>query len=290
MMRGFKYKQLRNKGIFAFIFGLIVAVTVLLIKPPLYYQIRSYLVMYPFSKYEEKNSLLEKQGITMKIPGGLSTEERDWYPFVMIFHDDIGFTQYMGRDLSLTILYNFGAFPWDSVSSDFFRAASPYYNSFYGGYLVKEKVQDKKYGFAENGNLNIKEIFSVPEYDYKFLVMESLGCPIDQLSMEMISYDIKENVQYAGYGDWIQIDSLLLVNRPDHAVKEDQRAYIQYGHPPNPNGEDFGLMTTYGRIYIRYAEAFQSTVFLYVLSPDIQTVEKCDAEILSKTTLLKSGE
>lgn len=264
----------------------LIAISVLFLKVPLYYQARSYLVMSVYSKYEERSGLPAKLKFNVDIPGGSSTEEKDWYPFMMVFNDDQGFSNAMGRDLSLTIFYNFGAFSWNTSSSYLFQEDSPYFSSFYGAYFIKENAASNKYAFLANGELVMDEVFAVPEYDYKHLVLESLGCPADKLAMEILSYNITKNVQYAGYDDWTQVDSLLLVNSPVHKYKMDRRAYIQYGNPlKQADAQEFGLMTTNGRMYIRYFPEYECTAFLYIMSPNILTVEKCDKEILSKTII-----
>jgi hypothetical protein len=278
-----------SKGWKTFI-GLIIitalVITVVLLKGPFYYQARSYLVMYAFSKYEEQKSLLQKNNISLDIPGGISTPEKDWYPFVMVFNADQSFSRYTGRDLALTILYNFGAFDWDMSSSNYFQEKSPYYNSFYGGYLVKDNSGSGKYGFTPEGKLDVSEAMAVPEYDFKYLVLESLGCPREKLTMSVIKYDLEENVTYAGYPGWTKIDAHLLVNNPSHQFRGNKRAYIQYGYPLKQAGRgDFELMNTRGRIYARYFEEFNTTVFLYILTPSEDTLEKCDQEILSKTVI-----
>jgi hypothetical protein len=279
------------KARIALILIIVLTFTVLFLKVPLYYQARSYVVMYAFSKYEEKKSLLETQNISIKIPGGSSTKEKDWYPFVMVFNDHQGFSRYMNRELSLTVLYNFGSFSWNKSSSSYFQEESPYYNSFYGGYLVKDNSGDQIYGFNAEGEPEVKEIIAVPEYDYKHLVLESLGCPKDKLTMEILSYNIEEDVQYAGLSDWSRIDALLLVNSPDHKLREDRRAYIQFGNPlKREDKEDFKLMTTNGRVYLRYFPEFESTIFLYILAPQLLTLEKCDEEILGKTVIAKKSK
>ncbi len=275
--------------------GLVVIVmlslSVLFLKVPLYYQARSYILMYAFSKYEQANSLLKEQNIKIDIPGGNSTEKKDWYPFVMLFNDDRGFSQYMGKDLSLTVLYNFGAFNWNTSSSFYFQEDSPYFNSFYGGYLVKANTENQIFGFEDDGQVNLEEVFTVPEYDYKYLVLQSFGCPEEKLTMEILSHEITKNVSYAGYDNWTQIDSFLLVNSPVHKYKGDRRAYIQYGNPlKQGDKEDFPLITTQGRIYVRYFEEFKNTVFLYIISPNRLTIDECDHEILSKTVISKSKE
>ncbi|HHV65494.1 MAG TPA: hypothetical protein GXX46_10545 [Peptococcaceae bacterium] len=264
----------------------LLVITVILLKGPFYYQARSYLVMYAFSKYEAGKSILRKDNITLEIPGGISTPEKDWYPFVMVFNADEGFSRYTGRDLALTILYNFGAFDWDMSSSNYYRANSPYYNSFYGGYLVKANSGLERYGFTPEGKLDINQVMAVPEYDFKYLVLESLGCPREKLTMEVLTYDLTENVFYAGYQGWTKVDAKMLVNSPSHQFRGNRRAYIQYGYPLKQAGqEDFELMVARGRIYVRYFQEFKTTVFLYILTPDQGTLEKCDREILSKTVI-----
>ena len=258
----------------------------ILLKAPLYYQVRSYAVMFAYSTFEKKFSLLDENSMVMKIPGGSSTPEKDWFPFVMTFNDDKGFSYFMGRDLSLTILYNFGGFSWSSSSSAFFDKNSPYFNSFYGGYVVRDNESNKIYGFTEQGEPDVEETFAIPQYDYKYLVLQSLGCPASKLKMEVLSMEIAENIRYAGYDDWVRIDSLMLVNSPEHKFKGNRRAYIQYGNPLlKEKDEEFKLMTTYGRIYARYFPEFQSTVYLYIMSPDLNTVNQCDHAILSKSVI-----
>jgi len=280
-------KPKRWKTVLVVALLILVALTVIFLKAPLYYQARSYTIMYFYSKYEMKNSILQKQNIAVEIPGGSSTKEKDWFPFMMTFNDDQGFSDYRDRDLALTVLYNFGAFSWNSSSSSFFNNRSPWYNSFYGGYVVKENSSpDKVYGFNSNGEPAINEIFAVAEYDYKYLVMKSLGCPQEKLVMDISSYKLTPNVSYAGYDGWIQIDSILRVNSPSHKFVRDRRAYIQYGNPLRQTyQEDFQMMRTYGRTYARYFPEFKSTIFLYIVSSDQGTLSTCDKQILSKSTI-----
>jgi len=281
---------MRNRKRWVAVLGLVLiislALSAIFLKAPIYYQARSYLVMSVFSLYEKMNSLLDEQKIVLDIPGGLSTKEKDWYPFVMVFNADQGFSGYMGRDLRLTILYNFGSFNWWGASSSFFLEDSRYFNSFYGAYVVKEMDPNRRFGFTADGSLDIEEIFKLAEYDFKYLVIKSLGCPEDKLTMEILSYETMPEVSYAGYRDWTRIDSLLLLNSPAHRYKGERRAYIQYGNPHlQEKGEEFRLMTSQGRIYVRYFPEFECTVFLYILSPELSTINECDERILSKTVI-----
>ena len=273
------------KSIFIIIL-IVISLSFLFLKPPLYSKARSYLVMYAYSNYEEKKSLLNKLDVSVEIPGGRSTKEKDWFPFVLVYNDNYGFSKFMERELSLTILYNFGAFDWKNGSSSYYNAESPYYNSFYGGYIIQEQESNRKYGFTPDGEPLIEEIISVPEYDFKYLVMQGLGCPEEKRVMDALSYEITSNVDYVGYNDWYRIDGLLLLNNPNHKFKSNRRAYIQFGNPINySDKEEFGLITMHSRIYAKYFEEIGSTVFLYIMTPGGLELEKSDQEILSKTII-----
>lgn len=257
-------------------------------KTPLWFPLRSYFAMYIFSNMEEKESLIEEENIKFKIPGGISTIKRDWYPFVMIFNADEGFSRYMGKKLSLTILYNFGHFQIKDGSSSYYNPKSKYFSSFYGGYLVRnDETKSLPFGFDTNNNINIKELTSVPKYDLDKLVLSSLGCPENKIIIDYSIDDIKDNIDYVGYKNWVKIDTTIKANSPLHRYKEEKRAYIQYGRPIEKYlpDEDFPIITLKGRMYVKYFEEYNLTVFLYVICDDINTIEECDKEILSKSII-----
>lgn len=269
------------------IFLLVISLAVVFfLRTPYYYQLRSYVLMYFHSFQQEKGSLLAEEKINLEIPGGKITEKRDWYPFVIVFNADNGFSRYMGRDISLTILYNFGVFSPGAASSTFFLPQSPYYNSFYGGYVVRENDSGRKFGFI-NDKPDLEELFSVPQYDFKYLVLQSLGCPLDKSIIKSFSEQVTSNITYAGYEGWDQIDSIMEANGSWHEFTEGKRAYIQYGIPPAIEGDlqEFKPITMYGRTYVRYFAEFNSTIILYIMCPERKTVEECDREILSKTII-----
>lgn len=112
-------------------------------------------VLSPFSKYilslsvmsvysgmHERQSIMHEKGIELAIPGGSATKETDWYPFVMTFNpSEVSFCRFIGEtNRKLTILYNFPAFDlrWGKGCSRLYDPTSPYYNAFYGAYLVAD--------------------------------------------------------------------------------------------------------------------------------------------------------
>ncbi|MGI5901671.1 MAG: hypothetical protein ACOX7U_04270 [Desulfitobacteriia bacterium] len=282
------FKQWRTK--IGLILIIIIALSFLLFKASFYYQIRSYVAMYFYSKIEMKNSVFKEQNINLEIPGGSETKKRDWFPYVLAFNDEKGFSNYLGRDVSLSILYNFGAFNWKSSSSTIFEVDSPYFNSFYGAYVVKENSSGQTFGFQDNGEPNIKEILALAEYDYKYLVLQGLGCPAEKLRMEVLDFDFTQDIEYLDREGWTEINALLLANSVEHRYKGPKRAYIQYGNPRKKEAkqEDFRLIIINGKVYAKYFPEFESTLLFYILSPNMDTIEECEREILSKSRIYKS--
>ncbi len=247
--------------------------------------------MFFYSRIQEEDSLLSKYDIDLKIPGGLSTKKRDWYPFVMIFNDDLGFSEVLGRKAALTILYNFGYFKLRDGSSVYYDPDSRYFSSFYGGYLVKNIDKSKTpFGFSSDGQINLEEISLVPRYDQEELVLSSLGCSRKDMRFDVSIDSIDYDISYINHGDWVKVDSTILTNSPVHSFKEDHRAYIQYGKPIDRyyTGDDFPLITLKGRTYVKYLKEYDLSLFLYVLAPTMDAIEECDKNILSKTILEKN--
>ena len=120
-------------------------------------------VLSPFSKYilslsvmsvysgmHERQSIMHEKGIELAIPGGSATKEMDWYPFVMTFNpSEVSFCRFIGEtNRKLTILYNFPAFDlrWGKGCSRLYDPTSPYYNAFYGAYLVTDTADVSETG------------------------------------------------------------------------------------------------------------------------------------------------
>ncbi|EOC99238.1 hypothetical protein [Caldisalinibacter kiritimatiensis] len=256
----------------------------------IYYIFRSYIVMYPYSLKEKSESILSKKKLKLHIPGGLYTKERDWYPFMMTFNDNEGFSKYVGKDLSLTVLYNFGYFEKEYGSSSYYNPSSPFYSSFYGAYVVSNNKNPKeKFGFYKNGELNISELSLVPKYDQTRLVLPSIGCPRDKIVFKTQIDKIEYNVKYVGESNWVKIDSTIKTNSPIHKAKKDCLGYIQYGKPIEKyyNQEEYPIITLKGRMYAKYIEEYNVTIAFYILAPNISTINKYDDKVLSKSQIIK---
>jgi hypothetical protein len=280
---GFRMKN-RNRMLNAV---LLFILAVILLLSPICASVRSYLVMLPYSRMHKRDSVLNKNRITFHIPGGSSTSKADWYPFVITFNDNRGLSSYLGESVEFTVLYSFGHFQLREGTSSYYNPESPYYSSFYGGYIVKPAEENRKFGFLEDGTVHTEELAKVPEYDQKHLVLSSLGCPRQQRVFQEEIISTHYNVDYAGCQSWVQMDSNIRTNSPVHAYRRFQQGYLQYGKPMGRlhYKEDFPVIDLKGRVYVRYFEELQATIVLYAMAPSWETIEQVDREILSKAEI-----
>ncbi len=252
-----------------------------------YYTLRSYIIMPLYSHYHMKNSLINKNNIKIHVPNGTSTKQKDWYPFVLCFNDNEGFSKYSNKNLSLTILYNFGHFNVLSGSSSYYTPQSQYFSSFYGAYLVKNNQEpESSFGF-NNRKININELSSIPQYDQTKLVLPSIGCPQSKIAFNYYIRKIKYNVNYINLKNWVKIDCDIITNSPIHKPNNSNSGYIQYGIPQVNyyNNKDYPIINLKGRLYAKYIDKYKITLIFYILAPNYKTLVECDKKILSKSLI-----
>jgi len=248
-----------------------------------YYPLRSYIIMAAYSAYNDMESVMHEQGFSVLIPGGTFSREKDWYPFVNIYNCGDGFSSYMDKNVDVTVLYNFGAFD-TPVSSSIYNPDSDGFAAFYGAYVVKTNDEnDIPYGFSADGEVNLKEIIALPEYDYRCLVLSAFGCRdvvFEGTAPKMVAAET-----YAGYPGWTVFQSDIKTSSPAHSYAGDRLPYIQYGIPPEPDAPDFYTIRMKGRMYVRYFPEYESTVVLYILGKSEKTIDACDQKILGATVI-----
>lgn len=228
---------------------------------------------------------MSENGFEILIPGGKSTSKRDWYPFVMTFNADN--YRARGNDIKgMTILYNFPAFNPLTRTNILYETDSPYSSSFYGAYIIKSN-SPVPFCFNGDNSVNYDEVMHAFSYDYKNLVLESLG----NYNFTFLASSLtSESVEYIGYDYWIKADAKILTNSVSHSYKEARRSYLQYGRPMKKANIEFPEINMNGRLYIKYFPEISSTIIFYIMAPDINILEECDKHILSKSTLKISGK
>ncbi|MDW7671617.1 MAG: hypothetical protein SCK57_02240 [Bacillota bacterium] len=253
-----------------------------------YYAIRSVVVMWPYSLYHEQMSLMKKNDFNIEMPAGMISDQQGWHPLMIVFHDAEGFSNWTGEAWELTVLYRFGGFESGENHSAYYCRNSKRFSSFYGAYLIQHQEEPNAYyGFDSTGKMNPSAFMKVTEYDQRYLVMPSLGLSPSQVIFEVEMLEKEENIPYLQHNHWTRVDALIYTNSPEHRYREHQQGYLQYGLPiPPPEGkEDFYSVMLYGRIYARMIKSSQLSMALYILAPDMETLNEIDASLLSKTIL-----
>lgn len=245
-------------------------------------------VMKLYGGIHERESLMAEAGIEIDIPGGTVTEEKDWYPFVMTYNPGDGFGRFTGEDAELSIMYNFPAFDVTKGGSMLFDPSSPYYNGFYGAYMIKGEDGDgNPYGFDKDGRLDLAAVSKVPEFDFQYLVLADFGLEREDMTFEWEIADFEEGVSYAGSDGWTRVDAGLTVNGAYHHRDRFRRSYLQYGTPAgfDGRGADFAPVEMKGRVYGKYFDEYGAGIFFYVMAADEGVLKACDEEILSDSRI-----
>jgi len=253
---------------------------------PFYQVLKSYAVMSVYSKAHELGSFLHDEDISIKMPGGLSTFKKDYYPFVMTYDTSTEYSERLNTDVDLVVLYNFGAMNWLSGSSLMYDVNSPYYSSFYGAYAARYNELERQYGIDDSGEVDIAEIMEVTNFDLKVLVMESIGNQTPEVDYEVTNEDEPNKVEIDGilfdvYDATIFMDGMM------HEYRNDYMAYIQYGRPPQVEKpiNSFEKIEAYGRIYVYFDYDTAISYFFYIIAPTMETIEETQKNFIIPSKL-----
>ena len=229
-----------------------------------------------------------QENIKIKIPTGLATKKKDWFPIMNVYYDENGFGNTINREVELTVLYNYGDFNSLFGTSLYYDSSSPYYGGYYGAYIIQEKTATNSfYGFDEMGNLILEEIERIPSYDQIHLALACIDCEPKKRIFKVEANEIEENIPYLGYEGWTRVDSSIYTNGPAHKKEKFQFGYLQYGNPlaNKESNEDFKAEDFFGRMYIRAFEESHMTICLYIMAIDKKVLEDCDRELLANTII-----
>ncbi len=265
--------------------SLAAGLTALLLLAAALPQARSLAVMSVYSRMNERDSLMRERGLRIRMPGGFSTLKKDWYPFVMTFEAGRYFGRSIGQsDVRLTILYNFGAFGL-SPRSSLYNTASPYYNSFYGAYLVSQ--DEGLYGFDADGALLPEAMAAVPRYDFFQLVLGDFGLRSADRVFDWAITAQEEGVSLAGFDGWTRLTATLRVNGSAHAREGFVQSYLQYGAPQKRCSASFEPVDLTAVLYVRPFPEEGVSVFLYALCADGDALAETDTLFLQKTKIVQ---
>lgn len=233
-------------------------------------------VMAAYSKYQE--SVWESK-LEVKMPGGLSTLEKDWYPIVMTYVDT-GVGRVLGLDTKMLVKYNYGAFRGNR--SEFYNADSNYFLSFYGCYIISTNDGEQSLTKSD-GTWDLEKLQKIPRYDMDVLILKSIGCEDPDTTYQITSQ--VEGVDLCGYSGWTRFDAIVNTNSADHTKTAFHRGYFHFGFPPGNGDVDFPRVEIRGRMYAKYFEEAQEYLFFYILGRDEQLLDETDKKIIEQTVI-----
>lgn len=277
--------MIKKLKVFAIVLVCLAIAGVLFVMSPLFPYARSLAVMAVYSHVCEEDSVMEDENIELQIPGGGATNEIDWYPFVMTFTANEEFSDFIGTpNEKLTILYNFPAFKMKKGCSRLFDPNSPYYNGFYGAYLVQQE-DGSPYGFDAEGNLDSDAVAKVAEFDFFSLVLEDFGLQKEEEVFTCDNVDLEDGYSFAGHDGWTRMSADIMVNGAAHKAQEDVQSYLQYGKPAYAIDAPFAPVEMKTVVYGRYFEEWNTSVFFYVMATDENVCRRCENQILRASVL-----
>ncbi|MBN2222869.1 MAG: hypothetical protein JW708_11730 [Vallitaleaceae bacterium] len=263
---------------------LVLFLLLIFVFSPLYPVAKSYVVMGIYSNIHKSGSFLEEIGVEIQIPGGLTTWEKDYYPFVITYDSSEDYSKEIKEDIDLVIYYNFPSMDLSYGASVLYREDSPLYCSFYGAYALRYPNEEKIYGLNDAGEADFQAIMEVTQFDFEELVLKSVGAINPSVVYELmpvnrkISFDQKE---------FLVFDAKLETEGLWHQVGQEYLAYLQYGKPSPQMGEgaSFKRIPMYGRIYMYVDEDKKISYFYYILATSLEQVNKVEKDFILKSKI-----
>lgn len=244
----------------------------------------SMLIMHFNNLQQGAEALTHTENIEVDMLAGRVSDSQSWYPFLMTYNASEGFSKAVGKDLQLTILYNFASYSPLGGGSRFFETGTPYNGAFYGAYLLKEDDDPFSYMFDASGNLIEASVFDIAKYDYLNLVIKSLEPIGKDLYFEQNVTEMSTKT-FGGY-EWTEVSAEGISNSPSHTFESFQQAYLQYGLPYGRVESDFEKISMYSRVWVTKLEEKNTTLVLYAMTPDPLYLEDMSQSIIYETSVV----
>lgn len=244
----------------------------------------SMLIMQINNIYQGAGDLTETQGIEIDMPSGRLSDDQVWYPFLMSYNAGDGFSKASGKNIDLTILYNFASYDALRGGSRFFEKGSPYNGAFYGAYLIKEESDPFTYMFNEEGAVIKGSALEIAKYDYLNLVIRGLGAPDQALVFDQDA-DLMTSRNFGGY-EWTEISAKGKCTSPSHEFQSFQLGYLQFGLPYGKNPSDFEEISMHSRVWVTKIKEKNTTLVLYAMTPDPTYLEAMSQKIIYETNVV----
>ena len=208
-----------------------------------------------------------------------------WQPLIMCYNADDTFSSWIDtKGARLTVLYDFPSFGPLSGCSKLFNENSPYYNGFYGAYVIS-MPDGGSYGFEPEDDLEEK-LSSLAQMDFFRLVLDDFGLSHSDCVFEYAPVGGGEKISVGDFDDWVLLRAQIRVNGAAHSPKDFSRSYLQYGVPNYRVSEDFATVDMYSAVIARFFPQRGVTVIFYVMAADEGVFETCLQRIASESNIM----
>ncbi len=207
-----------------------------------------------------------------------------WQPLIMCYNADDTFSSWTDtQGARLTVLYNFPSFSPLSGCSRLFKENSPYYNGFYGAYVVS-MPDGGSYGFEPEDDL-AEKLASLAQMDFFCLVLDDFGLSRSQRVFEYTPLGGAEKISVGDFDDWVLLRAQIRVNGAAHSPENFSRSYLQYGVPGYRVSEEFAPVNMHSAVIARFFPQRGVTVIFYVMAADEGVFETCLKRIASESNI-----
>ncbi len=261
---------MKFRKIIATILILLLAFSLVFLLTPFMARARSLGIMRIYDRYQDHNSIAEKEGIIVDIP----YDKMDFYPLMVTFNDGDGLSRFIDKPVDFTVEYTFADFPKFKGHSNIYEETHPLYNAYIGVYYVK----------GYKSILSEDVALRVASYDARHLALPAVGMKkVDTVFDVSEITKTQDSLQFSKK-DWKLYTAQITTNSHRHTSGEFSPGDLQFGKSPKTNS-NYPLVQMEGRLYLTYLEDQDINLCIYVLVKDEETVIQIQEHIILNTII-----
>ena len=180
----------------------------------------------------------------------------------------------VGYPVEAVAISRFGGFHRDARFSDFQNPDSPFYQCWYGAYLVWDCPDRQRFGLAADGGPSAQDALDALEADQR-LVLGNAGIPnafADGRRVRPVGDFTQEQVQEGGLVWWRLCGAAETWSTYHHGRLPQERWKFGWCYGAAPAGRDHGVddlhpVTYQGEFWVRYEPAWQASCAKFWIYP-----------------------
>ena len=250
--------------------ALLILCALIFIKAPGYARERALLVISLYDRYQEKQSVAEKLGISIQMP----LENMELFPMLVTYNDE-HLSRFLEKPLHFTVDYTFGDFIDGTGHSRIYDPYDPFYNAYLGYYSIT--------GYGDR--ITEKELMLLSEYDMLHLALPAVGLSAKEGTFEIQSHErMPEDLILSSYA-FTAYESTLRTHGPEHPGESFAPGDLLFGKSP-PSPVSYPLHEMKGRVYLHYFEDQDLNLIFYTLGKSDALLDDFEENILKETEII----